>query len=301
MPTLEKLQENRLISVVESGNDLIGYRFLGVLYDIYEALDATLLKIMAHHVPATSHSCTTLIERAALEKIGFFDKLPCIPMAASPHAAADENAASTQDSWILSPSTCYHTFSHLAGSSENWDLKCFTAIGHCHRFEPVLDEPTRLGSFTMREFVLLGKPHEIEQKCEVLFQSGVAFIRRLVPSAYVARASDVFYGESAGVTRKVQLAMGVKLEVLIPWTERDVSVGSRNLHRNLFTTAFKIGSQEQGAVMHSACVAFGMERLLLSLLTQIDDPVLLLSHLRNVLADDRDDVDEQEDSRVALV
>jgi len=61
MPTLEKLQENRLIAVVESGNSLIGYRYLGVLYDIYEALDATLLKIMAHHVPPTPHSCTTLI------------------------------------------------------------------------------------------------------------------------------------------------------------------------------------------------------------------------------------------------
>jgi hypothetical protein len=301
MFNLKKLQEHRLISVVESSNGLIGYRFSGVLYDIYEALDAALLKVMANHVPVTPHSCTTLIERQALEKIGFFNKLPCIPMTASPHAAADESNARTQDSWILSPSTCYHTFSHLSGSSENWDLKCFTAIGHCHRFEPVPGESTRLGSFTMREFVLLGTPHEIEQKCEVLFQSGVAFIRRLVPSAYVARASDVFYGESAGVTRKVQLAMGVKLEVLIPWAECDVSVGSRNLHRNLFTTAFKIGSQEQDAVMHSACIAFGMERLLLSLLTQVEDPVLLLSHLRNMLADDQGKVDEQEDSRAALV
>lgn len=303
MLALEELQERRLLSVVASGNGLIGYRFSGLLHEVYEALDAALLQTMARHVPATSHSCTTLIEREALEKIGFFNKLPCIPMTASPHASGDGCEKDAHGSWILSPSTCYHTFSHLAGSGEDWDLKCFTAIGHCHRFEPVLDEPTRLGSFTMREFVLLGTQQEIEEKCEVLFQSGVDLIKRLVPSALVARASDVFYGESAEVTRKVQLAMGVKMEVLIPWAERQVSVGSRNLHRDLFTTAFRIGSQEPGSVMHSACVAFGMERLLLSLLAQsgADDPAVLLSRLRSALVDDSAPPPERERPHAAMV
>lgn len=205
-------------------------------------------------------------------------------MTASPHACSDHQHLD-DGAWVLSPSTCYHTFSHLAGSTERWDLKCFTALGNCHRYEPVLDEPTRLGSFTMREFVLVGSQAQVEHMCQVLFDSGVQLIKRLVPSTFVERASDVFYGESAEVTRKVQLAMGLKLEVLIPWPQCRVSVGSRNLHRDLFTQAFEIGHQAPKPLMHTACVAFGMERLLLSLLAQIGEPDALLTQLREVLDD----------------
>ncbi|WP_176504847.1 hypothetical protein [Pseudomonas allokribbensis] len=285
MFALQDLQARRLLSVVASGNGLIGYRFCDTLHQAYEALDRALINTMSRHISATAHSCTTLIERQALEKIGFFNKLPCIPMTASPHACSDHSEKDHEGDWVLSPSTCYHTFSHLAGSTERWDLKCFTALGHCHRYEPVLDEPTRLASFTMREFVLLGQQSQVEHMCQVLFDSGVELIRRLVPSTFVERASDVFYGESAQVTRKVQLAMGVKLEAVIPWPQRQVSVGSRNLHRDLFTQAFKIGPQAPEPAMHSACVAFGMERLLLSLLARIGDPDRLLAHLHEVLDD----------------
>ncbi|MCF5162954.1 hypothetical protein GIW45_02300 [Pseudomonas congelans] len=57
------------------------------------------------------------------------------------------------------------------------------------------------------------------------------------------------------------------------------------MHRDLFTQAFKIGPQAPEPLMHSACVAFGMERLLLSLLAQIGEPEALLTHLREVLDD----------------
>lgn len=301
MFALQDLQARRLLSVVASGNGLIGYRFCDTLLQAYEALDQALQQSMARHIHATAHSCTTLIERQTLEKIGFFNKLPCIPMTASPHACSDHQHKAGDGDWVLSPSTCYHTFAHLAGSTERWDLKCFTALGHCHRYEPVLDEATRLGSFTMREFVLLGSQAQVEHMCQVLFDSGVELIKRLVPSTFVERASDVFYGETAEVTRKVQLAMGVKLEVLIPWPERKVSVGSRNLHRDLFTQAFKIGPQAPEPLMHSACVAFGMERLLLSLLAQIGEPEALLAHLQDVLGDQPASRHARESEHAALV
>jgi hypothetical protein len=300
MLALQDLQARRLISIVASGNGLIGYRFCDTLYKAYEALDQALLRTMARHINATPHSCTTLIEREILEKIDFFNKLPCIPMTASPHACSNQQHQD-DGAWVLSPSTCYHTFSHLADSDERWDLKCFTALGNCHRYEPVPDEPTRLGSFTMREFVLLGSQAQVEHMCQVMFDSGVQLIKRLVPSTFVERASDVFYGESAGVTRKVQLAMGVKLEALIPWPQRKVSVGSRNLHRDLFTQAFKIGPQAAESLMHSACVAFGMERLLLSLLAQIGEPEALLNHLREALDDQGISEPTRECEHAALV
>lgn len=78
-------------------------------------------------------------------------------------------------------------------------------------------------------------------------------------------------------------------------------MGSRNLHRDLFTNAFKIGPQAPEPLTHSACVAFGMERLLLSLLAQIGNPDTLLALLRDVLGDHRGSGETKECEYAALV
>ncbi|MFI9450266.1 hypothetical protein [Amycolatopsis sp. NPDC052450] len=280
---IEELRERRLLSVVRNDSGLIGYRFAGALHEAFETLDTALVEVVGANTTATPHSCPTLIDREALSSIGFFEKLPCIPMAAVPHGGPPSTGS---DGWLLSPSTCYHTFAHLAGSADLPDLGVFTARGTCHRFEPASAEPTRLASFTMRELVLIGGADEVLRQCEVMFERGVAFLRELAADVTVERASDVFYGERSEVTRKVQLARGVKKEVRIPWTDgAEVSVGSRNLHRDLFTTAFAIGSPDRGT-SHSACVAFGIERLLLTLLAQTPgyDPDLLTSRILAAVA-----------------
>lgn len=281
---IDELRERRLLSVVRNDSGLIGYRFAGALHEAFETLDGALVDVVSANVPTTSHSCTTLIDREVLEAIGFFEKLPCIPMTAMPHGGPP---ASGPDGWVLSPSTCYHTFTHLAGSTGLPDLRVFTARGSCHRFEPASAEPTRLASFTMRELVLVGDGDEVLRQCEEMFDRGAAFLRELTADVTVERASDVFYGERSEVTRKVQLAFGVKKEVRIPWTDgTPVAVGSRNLHRDLFTATFGIGTADGRTAPHSACVAFGVERLLLTLLahTPGHDPELLTSRILAAVA-----------------
>jgi hypothetical protein len=81
----------------------------------------------------------------------------------------------------------------------------------------------------------------------------------------IERASDVFYGEQSMVTRKVQYARGLKMEIQLPWLDRrPVSVGSRNLHRDLFTTAF--GRVPNCPRRTPAASRSAFERLLLTLL-----------------------------------
>ncbi|EQB99732.1 hypothetical protein LGZ99_15080 [Photorhabdus temperata] len=279
---IKELQQRKLLSIVQSQNGLIGYRFTDSLCDAAEFLDETLLQVLCEGISVTPHSCTTLLPRSTLERINFFDKLPSNPLHVYPHLNNDVMSEKTGDAWVLSPSTCYHTFSHLTDSTHDWELKYFTAKGQCHRYEPAKDEPTRMGNFTMRELVLVGLQEKVETHCEMIFGQAVKFLRLLSPALSVEKASDVFYGEHSKVTRKVQLSMGVKCEVLIPWFDKyRVSVGSRNLHRDLFTTNFNIISSTCDRPLHSACIAFGMERLLLALLahTLNYDPCLLIENI----------------------
>lgn len=76
--------------------------------------------------------------------------------------------------------------------------------------------------------------------------------------------------------------MGVKVEAVAPGPgQRRVGIASRNFHRDLFTSRFRIGDGGEVSRMHSACVAFGMERLLLTLLhaTEHHDPERLVARL----------------------
>lgn len=267
---LDQLHSRRLLSSVRNATGLIGYRFHGPLFDAFEALDRALVRFFEQRFALTPHSCTTLIQRGMLEAIDFFDKLPCIPMSAVPHEVAGVEVAK-QDEWMLSPSTCYHTFALLAGAEESWDLRCYTARGICHRFEPS-SEAFRLASFTMREFVLVGDEQTVVSRGEAAFNESVDLVRELHGDVSVSTATDVFYGDRPEVTRRVQLARGVKREISVPWdADSDVAIGSRNLHRDLFTTSFQIGTAADGPAMHSMCIAFGIERMLLGLLARTED------------------------------
>lgn len=276
-----ELRDRGLLSVVESGGSLIGYRFVGRLYEAYALLDELLVRVLSRHWPSISHSCPPLLNRSVLESIGFFEKLPSIPFHVLPHKTADQ--ASFSDQWLLSPSTCYHTFSLLSGLDGHWPLKRYTATSNCHRFEPDGGDPLRMASFTMREFVFVGERDIVERESEAAFLHAVEFLRRAGFSIDIEVASDIFYGEGSAATRKVQRAMGVKLEALTTGpTGRKVSVASRNFHRDLFTSTFDIGEESRPQRMHSACVAFGVERMLLSLLaaTPSFDPEALMKTLR---------------------
>jgi hypothetical protein len=247
-------------------------------------LDEVLVSAMGQQVMLTPHSSTTSIPRAVVEAISFFEKLPSIPLHATPHGLPRAGRDADSPGWVLGPSTCYHTFCLLAGKNAGGDLKAFTSAAQCHRFEPDEGEFTRLGNFIMREFVLVGEQSRVEEMAERLLQTAVRLLRRFGSGVRTEKASDVFYGERSEATRKVQLALGVKVEILLPSPGGGfVSVASRNFHRELFTTNFRIGPTAP-VRMQSACVAFGLERLLLLLAqTRDHNPLDLLPKLEEAL------------------
>lgn len=279
---IDQLRDAGLLSVVRDDHGLIGYHYAGALYEVFEQLDRTLVQLCTEDLPTVAHSCSILMNRSVLDRIGFFDKLPSIPFEAVPHGSG-----SSGPERFLAPSVCYSTFAHLEDVEQQWDLRSFTVRGRCHRHEPTDPGATRPGSFDMREFVQIGEQDKVVRRCEQLFQRAVALLCALGEDVSVALASDVFYGERSRATRKIQRMLGVKREVLLPWQGKPLAVGSRNLHRELFTTAFGIGPQQPAATMHSTCVAFGLDRLVLALLstTPGHDPELLGIRLERAFAE----------------
>jgi hypothetical protein len=81
----------------------------------------------------------------------------------------------------------------------------------------------------------------------------------------IAPASDPFFGRTAPLIAESQIEQSLKFELLIPVrsAEQPTACMSFNCHRDHFSaTGLRT---EDGEVAHSACVAFGMDRLALAL------------------------------------
>jgi hypothetical protein len=278
---IDELVTMGALSRVRTESGLVGYRFVDALHEAYEELDAALVGAVPAELRPNPHTCTSILDARVLEKINFFDTLPVVPMHAIPHI--DGAIQPRSPGWVLTPSTCYHTFAHLEGTHQDDPLRAYTARGTCHRYEPSPDDETRLGSFTMREVVLVGERARVEEEADRLFAGQMELLRRLLGEVVVEPASDIFYGRLGRVARAMQVATGVKLEGRASWGDGTISVASRNLHHTVFTTAFDIGPARQGDVLHSACVAFGLERIVLAALAlqPAPEPKRLLAAVRS--------------------
>jgi hypothetical protein len=119
----------------------------------------------------------------------------------------------------------------------------------------------------MREFVLVGGEQEAAQFrdgwitcCEKLFAGlGLAFS--------VQAASDPFFGPGARWLRSSQMQQRLKYEFVVPVHDADpgTAVASANCHKDHLGQRFAIG-WEPADTAHSACMAFGLERIVLALI-----------------------------------
>jgi seryl-tRNA synthetase len=85
--------------------------------------------------------------------------------------------------------------------------------------------------------------------------------------------------------KATQREQGLKFELVVPITsrERPTAVASSNYHLDHFGLAFDIRTAD-GAVAHSACIGFGLERIALALFsTHGMDPDLWPHDVRSVL------------------
>jgi hypothetical protein len=80
-------------------------------------------------------------------------------------------------------------------------------------------------------------------------------------------ASDPFFATVRGTKALWQRSRGLKHEVLVDVGTGPLAVGSINVAGALFADVFRISTHD-GEVATTACVGFGLERLVLALFSQ---------------------------------
>jgi seryl-tRNA synthetase len=180
-----------------------------------------------------------------------------------------------QDDWVdelgatdlvLTPAACYPIYPMVAGrGAVAAHGGTYDVSSYCFRREAT-HEAGRLQSFRMREHVCIGAPAAalgfrdrwIERARAIAGQLGLPF--------EIAPASDPFFGRIGKILAMSQVEQALKFEMLIPVLSADKPTAcmSFNYHLDKFSEIWPLRMAD-GTVAHTACVAFGLERLALAL------------------------------------
>lgn len=165
---------------------------------------------------------------------------------------------------MMTPAICYPLYPTATGTlpagGKRVDLQ-----GFAFRHEPS-DDPARMQIFRMHEFVRIGTPAEALEHRQHWLEKGREIFDAVGLAVDTVPANDPFFGRGGKVQKVLQREQELKFEFVIPIcsTEKPTAIGSCNYHLDHFGTAFGIRTAD-GAVAHSACVGFGLERVALAL------------------------------------
>lgn len=118
----------------------------------------------------------------------------------------------------------------------------------------------------MRELVRAGEPEEVRGWRDQWVERLRSWLAGLGLEATVEPATDPFFGPAERLMAPSQREEELKWELLVPLSDREAptAVASCNYHKEHFGEAFRFECAG-GYPAHSACVAFGLERLALAL------------------------------------
>ena len=120
--------------------------------------------------------------------------------------------------------------------------------------------------FRMHEHVRAADRATIGAWLEVWLARAKSFGEVLGLEARCSVASDPFFGRGGKLLAEAQRDQRLKLEIVaaIASDEHPTAIISLNSHQDHFGEAFGIRTAD-GAVAHTACVGFGLERIALAL------------------------------------
>jgi seryl-tRNA synthetase len=161
---------------------------------------------------------------------------------------------------VLTPAACYPLYPLVPARALGFDVESY-----CFRREAT-HEIDRLQSFRMREFVCMGSPRQAFDFRGRWLARAQALANDLALPFRIAPASDPFFGRASRLIAQSQIEQSLKFELLVPVrsAEQPTACMSFNCHRDHFSATWGLHT-ETGEVAHTACVAFGMDRLALAL------------------------------------
>ena len=184
---------------------------------------------------------------------------------------------------VLVPAACYPLYPTARGTlpegGRTVDLLAFV-----FRHEPS-DDPARMQIFRQREYVRLGTPEQAIAHRDEWLRRAEEMHRSVGLRVKKVLANDPFFGRGGRMMKATQREQDLKYELVAPVTseEKPTAITSSNCHLDHFGIAFEIRTHD-GAVAHSACVGFGLERIALALLSEHGmDPDRWPREVRSVL------------------
>jgi len=166
---------------------------------------------------------------------------------------------------VLCSAAChniYPTFAHQKVPSSGI---IYEVQGTCFRHEPS-EDPARMQSFRMHEFVYLGTAEGALAHRQEWIGRGSALLQALGLTLDLVVANDPFFGRVGRVLAHGQLEKELKYEVTAQISsDNPGAIASGNYHEDHLAIDFDI-SLEEGGPMHSACFAFGLDRITLALI-----------------------------------
>ncbi|MFO1395180.1 MAG: amino acid--[acyl-carrier-protein] ligase [Steroidobacteraceae bacterium] len=220
-----------------------------------------------------------VIDRRVLERVDYLDSFP--HLCGSVHSFFGKDAQARELSErvhggqpygdlldptqvVLNPAACYPVYPSFTGTVPP-DGRLVTMLNWVYRHEPS-PEPTRMQSFRVREFVRVGTAEQVVQWRDMWLQRGLELLRSLGLPAEADVASDPFFGRAGRMLAVGQKEQRLKFEVLVPVisAEKPTAVCSFNFHQEHFGGAFDIRTPD-GAVANTACLGFGLERIVMAL------------------------------------
>jgi seryl-tRNA synthetase len=254
------------------------YARTGLFEGVIDGLGAL---ISRHRESATEiYRFPPVMSRAQVERSGYLKSFPhLLGCVSCLHGSEGEiralvDSADGRNSWtsglattelVLAPAACYPIYPIAASrgrtpASGLWfDVTC-----DCFRHEASY-EIGRFQSFRMREYVRVGSPDQVIEFRERWLSKAKELADLLALPYRIDTASDPFFGRAGKLMAVNQIEQELKFELLVPVhsAENPTACMSFNYHRDHFGTTWGL-TLANGDVAHTGCVAFGMDRLALS-------------------------------------
>lgn len=249
----------------------------------YETVIEALAGLISRHRPdgAEVYRFAPVMPRESLEKQGYLKSFPNLIGAVSTltgserdisHSANkhEEGGDWTEDlkpsDLVLAPAACYPIYPIAADRGVVPDQGyIFDVAADCFRHEPSR-HVDRFQSFRMREYVRIGTPQQIQEFRDPWIERAKSIADDIGLSYSIEVANDPFFGRVGTMMANQQRVDALKFELLVPIREQQSPTAcmSFNYHKEHFGEVWGLHNQA-GDVLHTGCVAFGMDRLAVAL------------------------------------
>ena len=274
------------------------YGFSGAFEDVLQAFDRFTMRRSAH-IPSEHMHFPGVLSREVYLKTSHIENFPDLMGSVHSFVGREREHAGmlakrqqgeewTQDlspsQLMLTPAGCYQLYPTATGTltEQGRTVKLVSSV---FRHEPSVD-PCRMQVFRMREYVRIGTPDQALEHRRQWLALGKDILTEVGLGVEVVLANDPFFGRGGRVMAASQKEQDLKHEftIAVATSEKPTAIGSTNCHMDYFGKTFDIKTPD-GAIAHSACIGFGLERVTLALFKHHGlDPDHWPQEVKNALA-----------------